>query len=67
MFGNFGVLFLCLTSSDSDDLPGHATLNLLPQLEDHQPNVMFQQDGAPTLNIAWTSYMSRKNAHVEVV
>jgi hypothetical protein len=22
-------------------------LYLLPQLEDHQPNVMFQQDGAP--------------------
>jgi hypothetical protein len=42
-FWNF---FFCGAHSDSDDLPGNATVVYVIQLEDHEPNVVFQQDGA---------------------
>jgi hypothetical protein len=45
MFGSFGVIFLCGTNSNIDDQPGYATV--VSQLEDHQPDMVFQQDGAP--------------------
>jgi hypothetical protein len=46
MFGSFGTLFVCgtVTAMTSLDM---LELRLLSQLEDHQPNMVFQQDGAP--------------------
>jgi hypothetical protein len=49
LFGSFGALFLCEKKKTVTAMTylNMLQLYLLPQLEDHQPNVVFQQDVAP--------------------
>jgi hypothetical protein len=49
MFGNFVALFLCGKTVTAETHLDMLLWYLLPQLEDHQPDVIFQQDGVPPI------------------
>jgi hypothetical protein len=47
MFGSLGPFFFAEQTVTAMTYLDMLQLYLLPQLEDHQPDVVFQQDGAP--------------------